>query len=118
MESAIPPGGATKYTRAMYAHTLSPASVKLPPAYSSLSDTASALTEGVSSSTLPIPDPRADQLPPFHLAIPLARRPSAMLKVPAAYRSLPETASANTMGVPTSFLRRPDPSCHQLLPFH
>ena len=47
----------------MYADTFPPAGVNAPPAYRSLPDTASAYT------SLLIPDPSADQLLPFHLAI-------------------------------------------------
>src|SRR5213593_4207952 len=81
---------------------LPPAVVKSPPAYRSLPDTASAYT------TLSIPEPSADQLLPFHLAIRLAALPPAVVNPPPAYRSLPDTASAHTM----AFI--PEPSAVQL----
>ena len=52
---------------------------------------------------MPMPDPRADQLFPSHLATE---------KSPPAYRLVPDTASART--VPEI----PEPTALQLLPFH
>src|SRR5437867_2901762 len=59
-----------------------------------------------------IPEPNADQLLPFHLAILVAASPPAVVKSPPAYRSLPDTVSAYT----PPFI--PEPSADQLLPFH
>ena len=60
-----------------------------------------------------IPEPRADQLLPFHCAMSLAALPPAVMKLPPAYKVLPDTASANT-GPPGI----PEPTGDQLLPFH
>src|SRR5437667_6217154 len=96
----------------MYADTLPPAVVNPPPAYRSLLDAASAYTfGGENSSPPPIPDPSAPQLLPSHLAIRLAALPPAVVKLPPAYRSLPDTASAYTL------LFIPKPTALQLLPF-
>src|SRR6185436_14391002 len=88
-----------------------PAVVKLPPAYRSLPDTASAATL-VKKFPLPTPESNALQLVPFHLAMYLAGTPPAVVKLPPAYRSLPNTASVNT----GSFI--PEPSALQLSAFH
>src|SRR6266702_3312489 len=89
-----------------------PAVVKLPPAYTSLPDTASADT------ALFIPEPSADQLLPFHLAMELAALPPAVVNSPPAYTLLPDTASADTlMGLPLP-PPTPEPSADQMLPFH
>jgi len=45
---------------------------------------------------LPIPEPKALQPLPFHLAMLVADTPPAVVKLPPAYRSLPDTASAHT----------------------
>src|SRR6266568_2915852 len=90
----------------MYGDTFPPTVAKLPPAYRSLPDTASA------STVLFIPEPRADQLLPSHLAMLLAALPPAVVNCPPAYRLLPATASAATK--PSI----PEPSADQLLPFH
>ena len=62
----------------MLAAGLPPAVVKPPPAYRSPPDTASAAT------LLPIPEPKADQLLPFHLAMFVAAMPPAVSKKPPA----------------------------------
>src|SRR5437879_5051055 len=55
---------------AMRLAMLPPAVVKWPPAYTLLPDTASATTAGpLNGSVGPIPEPSADQLLPFHLAM-------------------------------------------------
>src|SRR4029079_18383913 len=66
-----------------------------------------------------IPEPSAVQLLPFHLATRLAALPPAVVKIPPAYKSLPDTANAFTL-VPASSppLVTPEPSADQLLPFH
>ena len=43
-----------------------------------------------------IPEPRADQLLPFHCAMLVAAIPPAVVKSPPAYNVLPDTASATT----------------------
>src|SRR5439155_683811 len=63
-----------------------------------------------------IPEPSADQLLPFHLAIPLAGLPPAVAKTPPAYKSLPDTASADTTGPPGSPPPTPEPIADQLHP--
>src|SRR6266511_3477658 len=98
----------------MYADTVPPAVVKPPPAYRSLPDTTSADTEAKGLGP-PIPEPSADQLLPFHLAMFVATLPPAVVKAPPAYRSLPDTASAYTKGLGPPI---PEPSAVQLLPFH
>src|SRR5438445_8719671 len=60
----------------MYGDTFPPAVKKLPPAYRLLPDTVSADT------TPSIPDPSADQLVPFHLAMLVAEMPPAVVKPP------------------------------------
>src|ERR1035441_2443592 len=80
--------------------------LKSPPAYRSVPDTTSALTRAF------IPEPKADQVLPSHLAIYLAEVPPAMVKSPPAYRSLPDTARALTS------LAIPDPMLDQTLPSH
>src|SRR5262249_35343191 len=88
-----------------------PAVVNWPPAYRSLPDTASADTKSRQPrQPLPNPEPNADQLLPFHLAIWFAGMPPAHVNQPPAYRSLPDTASADTV----SFI--PEPSGDQLIP--
>src|SRR5437762_6411537 len=67
-----------------------PAFVKLPPAYTSVPDTAKACT------VLSIPDPSTVQFLPSHLAMYLAEMPPAVVKVPPAYRSLLDATSATT----------------------
>ena len=67
---------------------LPPAVVKVPPAYNMPPDTANAHT------SLFIPEPRADQVLPFHCAMELAALPPALKKSPPAYTVLPDTASA------------------------
>jgi hypothetical protein len=99
---------------AMFLAGLPPAVVKLPPAYTSPPDTASAATSG----SPPIPEPSGDQLLPFHLATKLAAVPPAVVKWPPAYRSLPDTASADTHGVHPWAAPIPEPSGDQLVPFH
>lgn len=69
-----------------------PAVVKSPPAYTSEPVTASASTDPF------IPEPRADQALPFHLAMWLAATSPAVVNLPPAYTSEPETASASTQG--------------------
>src|SRR5579872_1901685 len=64
---------------------------------------------------VPIPEARADQLLPFHLAIPSTADPPAALKPPPAYRTLPDTAKAFT---PQEFPSIPELRADQLLPFH
>ena len=59
-----------------------------------------------------IPEPSADQLLPFHLAMYFAELPPAVVNKPAAYSSLPDSASAYT----TRSI--PEPSADQLLPSH
>src|SRR6266567_1985753 len=55
---------------AMFVAGPPPAVVKLPPAYRSLPETASACTRREKSAlSPPIPEPSADQLLPFHLAM-------------------------------------------------
>src|SRR5438477_7903544 len=99
----------------MYADTFPPAIVNSPPAYRSLPDTVSADTY---ADTLKkprgtsIPEPRDVQLLPFHLAMPLASLPPAVVNAPPAYRSPPDTASADTE------VSIPVPSGDQLLPSH
>ena len=41
-----------------------------------------------------MPEPKADQALPSHLAMLLAATPPAVVKSPPAYRSVPDTASA------------------------
>ena len=74
----------------MLVAALPSAVVKVPPAYRSLPDTASAVTPPFN------PEPSAVQLLPSHLAIQLAALLPAVLNSPPAYRSLPDTASART----------------------
>src|ERR1039457_1173558 len=71
---------------AMLAAGLPPAVEKSPPAYNVLPDIASASTDGPSPSepAPEIPEPRADQLLPFHLAMLLAGLPPAVVKLPPA----------------------------------
>src|SRR5260370_32198937 len=95
----------------MFEAALPPASVNPPPAYRSLPDTASANT------VPPSPEPSADQLLPFHLAIRLAALQPAFVKSPPAYTSLPDTASADTLPMSPPLII-PEPSPHQLLPSH
>src|SRR6266511_2362917 len=90
---------------------LPPAVVNPPPAYTLLPETTSANTPGL-KPLASIPEPSADQLVPSHLAIPLAALPPAIVKLPPAYTSLPDTASADTW----AFI--PEPSADQLLPSH
>src|SRR6266403_1107537 len=59
-----------------------------------------------------MPEARADQLVPSHLAMLLAALPPAVMNKPPAYTLLPDTASAPT---PPSI---PEPSADQLLPSH
>src|SRR6266487_4122423 len=82
-----------------------------PPAYRSLPDTASPYT------LLSIPEPRADQLLPSHLAMLAAGMPppvpeNTFVNPPPTYRSLPDAASTCTG--PSI----PEPSADQLLPSH
>src|SRR5438552_5919646 len=73
-----------------------PAVENNPPAYRSLPDATSAFTSGEPHSEHPIPEPRGNHALPFHLAMRLALTAPAVVKVPPAYRSLLETASAAT----------------------
>src|SRR5437667_8890586 len=92
---------------------LPPAVVNWPPAYRSLPDTASAPTTRA-SPFIPMPEPRLDQLLPFHLAMLLAALPPAVVNWPPAYTWLADTASAFTpMGEPPPIS---DPRANQLLP--
>src|SRR6266704_268097 len=97
----------------MYADTFPPAVVNPPPAYRSLPDTASAYTKLLPPRT---PEPSADQLLPFHLAMELAALPPAVVKSPPAYTVLPDTASAYTEGpkVPPAVVNAPP--AYRLLP--
>src|ERR1035441_8519286 len=61
---------------------------------------------------LPKPVPNADQAVPFHLAMLFP----GMKNAPAAYRSVPETASEITSGRAPPPM--PAPSADQVLPFH
>src|SRR5205823_9752504 len=96
---------------ALFVAAVPPAVVKKPAAYKSLPDTASENTCGKSSPLL-IPEPKADQLLPFHLAMLVAALPPAVVKSPPAYRSLPDTASADT----NWFI--PEPKADQPMPSH
>src|SRR5208337_1832411 len=80
------------------------------PAYNVPPDTASAFTGG--KLLPPIPEPRGDQLLPFHCAMSLAALPPAVAKLPPAYNVPPDTASASTS------LFIPEPRADQLFPFH
>src|SRR5438477_10254432 len=91
---------------------LPPAVVNAPPTYRSPPDSANANT------VLFMPEPSADQLLPFHLAMLVAALPPADAKKPPTYRSLPDTASAVTVGGVTPTPPTPKPSAAQLLPFH
>src|SRR6188474_1933950 len=94
-------------------HLATPLSVAT---YKSLPDTASAALTCIIA--LGGPAPRADQLLPFHLAIRLAALPPAVVKLPAAYASLPEAASANTYATEPLLPPIPEPRADQLVPFH
>src|SRR5437899_30044 len=98
----------------MLVAALPPAVVKMPPAYRSLPDTASADT------VPPIPDPSADQLLPSHLAMLVAALPPAVVNTPPTYTLPPDTASASTPGpLPKgSPPPTPDPSAVQVIPSH
>ena len=92
---------------------LPPAVVNSPPAYTLLPDAANAYTYSF------IPEPRADQLVPFHCAMRKAWLPPAVSNSPPAYTLLPDTASAYTKGPnPPSPPDNPEPRADQLLPFH
>src|SRR5436190_13535834 len=86
-------------TRAKYGDILPPAVVKLPTANSSASVTASALIEPFT------PEPRADQLAPSHLAI--LRPPPSETNQPPTYKSVPDTAIADTSGPFSTRLSKP-----------
>ena len=64
--------------------------VKLPATYSLVGDTASAVTAPF------IPERKANQVLPFHLATFAAGTFPAMSNAPPTYKSDPETASAET----------------------
>jgi hypothetical protein len=70
-----------------------PAMVKFPPAYKAdpvpSLNAASALTPSPAKAALPTPDPNADQLDPFHLAIFVAMVMPAAVKSPPAYKRGP-----------------------------
>ena len=87
---------------------LPPAVVKSPPAYRSLPDTASADTPSPF-----IPEPSADQLLPFHLAMLVgraaARRREIAPRIQVAARHRQRIHIAPFI---------PEPSADQLLPFH
>src|SRR5262245_10259618 len=95
----------------MLVAAMPPALLNLPPAKRSVPEIAKAFTP-LHWSTGAIPDPKADQLLPFHLATFVAGVPPAEVNQPPAYRSLPDTARANTL------LFIPDPKAVQLLTFH
>src|SRR6185436_11653909 len=86
-----------------------PAFANSPPTYKSLPDAARAFTEEYEPIPIPppIPDPRGLQLFPFHFAMSLAGTPPAVVKVPPAYKSPPDTASALT------WLFMPEPTALQ-----
>src|SRR5260221_570048 len=61
----------------------------------------------------PIPDPKADHTLPSHFATQLALvAPPAVVKLPPAYRSLPNSAS------PLTSLFTPNPKADQAVPSH
>jgi len=95
----------------MLVAAMPPALMNLPPTKRSVPEIARAFTPLHWSSTA-IPDPKADQLLPFHLATFVAAVPPAEVNQPPAYRSLPDTARANTS------LFSPEPKADQLLPSH
>src|SRR5206468_3441984 len=106
---------------AMKLAVLPPALLNRPPAYTSLPDTASAYTMGGYWPPWPpqhIPEPSADQLLPFHLAMIFAPLSPAVVNTPPAYTSPPDTASAYTERALRSSSPIPEPSADQLLPFH
>src|SRR5216117_435538 len=74
----------------MYADTFLPAVLNPPPAYRTLPDTASANTGPF------IPEPSADQPLPFHLAIPLAALPPAVVKSPPPHTGRYSTPPAQS----------------------
>src|SRR5437870_9699630 len=96
----------------MYGENFPPAVVNWPPAYRSLPDTTKAPTMGRKPEGSPMPEPSAVQLLPSHLAMELAALPPAVLNLPPAYRSLPDTASANTAP------RNPEPTAVKLSAHH
>ena len=98
----------------MFADTFPPAAVKRPPAYKSLPVSASVSTRAPGRIEF-IPEPSATQLLPFHRAMFLAGLPSAVVNLPPAYKSLPDTVSAYTAGEEPLI---PEPNGVQLLPFH
>ena len=63
-----------------------------------------------------IPEPKADQALPSHLAMKLAVTPPAVMKYPPAYRLVPLAASAVTKGLETAPI--PEPKADQALPSH
>src|SRR6185437_16482214 len=92
--------------------------VKTPPAYRSVPDTANASTPG-KVGPIPEPEPTGVQLLPSHLAILVIAVMPANVKLPPAYRVVPDTASAYTpKEVPAKPPASPGPSADQLLPFH
>src|ERR1039457_148589 len=101
----------------MLVAALPPACVTAPRAYNVLPDTASADTS-LPNCPPDIPEPRADQLLPFHCAMLVAALPPAVVKWPPAYNVPPDTASASTPGAKKSPPEIPDPRADQLLPFH
>src|SRR5438093_939547 len=72
-----------------------PAMRKLPPTYRFVPHVASALTSGPLPLTAAVPEPMADHVFPSHRAMRLADTPSAIVKIPPAYRVSPATATAS-----------------------
>ena len=99
----------------MFADTFPPATVKRPPTHKSLPNSASVSTRAPGRIDV-IPEPSAVQMLPFHLAMFLAGLPPAVVNLPPAYKSLPDTVIAYTAGEEPPLI--PEPNGVQLLPFH
>src|SRR5262249_6497635 len=89
-----------------------PALVKEPPTYRLLPDTASAKTCVKPPLPPDTPAPSADHAFPFHLAMLFAGMPPALVKLPPAYRPLPDTVRARTQPL------TPEPSADHAFPSH
>src|SRR4030095_8625118 len=74
-----------------------PAAPKLPPAYKLLPHAARVFTSAPPPLSGLVPEPRADHVLPSHRAMLLTVTPSAVVKIPPAYRVSPATATVTTV---------------------